>query len=363
MRAVFLLPLLAVSPALLAQQAPLKSLPYTPSLDTSFMDRSTDPCLNFYRYSCGNWSKVNPLPPDQAAWNVYSKMEDDNQRFLWGLLEQAVQGGAARNPNEAKIGDYFHACMDEAAVEQLGAKPLAPALSQIASLRSVEDIASYVSTQHKAGLDRGVLFGFDSEPDYDDPSRMMAFALVGGLGLPDRDYYTNTDAKSQEIRARYVKHMADMLALLGEAKAAAQSDSQAVMEIETSLAKASLTRTEKRNPYNLKHRVSRGDLAHMVPVFDWDVYLKSVDAPSFALVNVTEPKFFAELNTQLGSRDLAAWRAYLRWHLVHSHARFLSASLPANTSPSSINTCRARKKCPLAGRNAPGLSTNNWATP
>ena len=191
----------------------------------------------------------------------------------------------------------------------------------------------------------------------------MAFALVGGLGLPDRDYYTNTDAKSQEIRARYVKHMADMLALLGEAKAAAQSDSQAVMEIETSLAKASLTRTEKRNPYNLKHRVSRGDLAHMVPVFDWDVYLKSVDAPSFALVNVTEPKFFAELNTQLGSRDLAAWRAYLRWHLVHSHARFLSASLPANTSPSSINTCRARKKCPLAGRNAPGLSTNNWATP
>ena len=312
---------------MLAQQAPLTSLPYTPSLDTSFMDKSTDPCLDFYRYSCGNWSKLNPLPPDQAAWNVYSKMEDDNQRFLWGLLKQTAQGSAARNANEVKIGDYFHACLEEAAVEQAGIKPLSPALSQIAGLRSVQDIARYVSAQHKGGIDRGVLFGFDSEPDYDDSSRMMAFALAGGLGLPDRDYYTNNDAKSQEIRARYVKHMAAMFALLGETPTAAQHDSQAVMEIETSLAKASLTRTEKRNPYNLKHQVPRAEFFRMVPAFDWNVYFSGVGAPSFALLNATEPKFFAELNTQLETRDLAAWQAYLRWRLIHTHARFLSAAV------------------------------------
>ncbi|HLH02915.1 MAG TPA: M13 family metallopeptidase [Bryobacteraceae bacterium] len=315
---------LALSCAL-AQETPLKTLPYTPSLETAFMDRSANPCVNFYQYACGNWNKLNPIPADQAAWDVYAKMADDNLRFLWGTLEQAARGGSARTANEQKIGDYFGACMDTAAIDAAGAKPLDPALARIAALKSTDDIGAYIGEQHREGTSRNALFGFTSEQDFDNSSQMMAFAAAGGLGLPDRDYYTKTDAKSQEIRQRYVAHVARMLVLLGENASDADTDARAVMQIETAFANASLTRTEKRNPYNLKHKMSREELQRTTPAFDWDAYLKAVDAPAFTTVNVTEPKFFDELNRQLKARKLAEWRAYFRWHLVHSHAQFLSS--------------------------------------
>src|SRR5665213_1976800 len=150
---------------LAAQERPLAKLPYTPSLDTSFMDESTDPCVDFYKYACGSWNKLNPIPADQARWGVYSKLEDENQRFLWGVLEQASQPAASRSANEQKIGDYFGACMNESAIESAGAKPLEAALGLIAALQSAEDLASYVATQQRTG--QNLLFGFDAEPDYD----------------------------------------------------------------------------------------------------------------------------------------------------------------------------------------------------
>lgn len=314
------------STAVFAQETPLKNLPYTPSLETAFMDRSADACVNFYQYACGNWNKLNPIPADQAAWDVYSKMADDNLRFLWGTLEQAAKGGGERTANEQKIGDYFGACMDTGEVEAAGAKPIEPALAKVAALKSPDDIAGYVGEQHREGIDRGVLFGFTADQDFDDSSQMMAFAGAGGLGLPDRDYYSKTDAKSQEIRKRYVAHVARMLGLLGESGPDADADARAVMEIETALASASLTRTEKRNPYNLKHKMSREELQRTTPAFDWDAFLKTIESPSFTSVNVNEPKFFGELNRQLKERKLADWRAYLRWHLVHSNAKFLASS-------------------------------------
>ena len=156
---------------LLAQQAPLTALPYTPSLDTSFMDKSADPCVNFYQYSCGNWNKLNPIPPDQPAWNVYAKMEDDNQRFLWGILQQSAQQDESRNGNEAKIGDYFQSCMNEPAIEQAGMRPLEQDLVEIGRLKSVENIAAYIGAQHRKGIDRGTLFGFGSDQDFADSTR------------------------------------------------------------------------------------------------------------------------------------------------------------------------------------------------
>ncbi len=290
------------------------------------MDRSVDPCADFYRYSCGNWSKLNPIPPDQAAWNVYGKMTDDNQRFLWSVLQEAADQKGSRTANEQKIGDYFHACMDEQAVDRAGAKPLDSGLAMIANLKRIDELARYVGEENRKGIDQDLLFSFGSQQDFDDSSQMIASADAGGLGLPDRDYYTKTDAKSKEIRQRYVEHVKRMFMLLGESANDAQSDATAVMEVETSLATASLTVTERRNPYNLKHKVSRDDLLHMVPAFDWGMYFKAVGAPEFSTVNVTEPRFFGTLNTLLRSHDLAVWRAYLRWHLVHSEARFLAAS-------------------------------------
>ncbi len=325
MRVALFLPLLASVAVLSAQETPLTTLPYTPSLDPKFMDRAADPCIDFYKYACGSWNKLNPIPPDQARWEVYAKLENENQRFLWGILEGASRPSASRTPEEQKIGDFFHACMDETSVEQADAKPLQAMLARINALKSVDDIASYVAEQHRNGIDRNVLFEFGSDQDFENSSEVIAFAQAGGLGLPDRDYYTKTDPKSQEIRLRYLAHVARMLGMIGESAPDAQADAQAVMTIETNLAKASLTRVEKRNPYNLKHKISRDDLRRSVPQFDWDTYLDRLAAPAFTQVNVTEPKFFAELNQQLTQQKLAAWRAYLRWHLVHSEARFLSA--------------------------------------
>ncbi len=322
--AIFLL-FAAVIPArfLAAQETPLTELPYTPVLDTQFMDKATDPCVDFYKYSCGNWNKLNPIPGDQARWDVYSKLTNENQRFLWGILQQAAQPAVSRTPNEQKIGDYFHACMDEGAVESAGIKPIEPMLNRIANLKSPDDIASYVADEHRQGVDRGVLFGFSSDQDYDNSSQMMAFAWAGGLGLPDRDYYTKTDARSQEIRQKYVEHVERMLELLGESGPDAKADAQNVMKIETGLAQASLTRVEKRDPYNLKHKLSTADLRQTYPAFDWDIYFQKIGAPEFQTIDVTEPKFFAQLSTQLGTQNLAAWRAYLRWHLVDSEAPYL----------------------------------------
>ncbi len=311
--------------AVFAQETPLTSLPYTPSLDTQFMDKSVDPCVDFFKYACGNWNKLNPIPPDQARWEVYSKLTNENERFLWGVLEQAAHPNSSRSPNEQKIGDFFQACMDERAIDDAGAKPLEARLAEISNLKRVDGMAAYVAQEHREGIDRGVLFGLASDQDFDNSSQVIAFAFAGGLGLPDRDYYTKTDAKSQEIRQRYVQHVQRMLEMIGESSPDAQGDARAVMTIETDLAKASLTRVEQRNPYNLKHKMSRAALRQMVPAFDWDVYLEQSGVPEFRELNVTQPKFFEALNEELSHQNLASWRAYLRWHLVHSEARYLSS--------------------------------------
>ncbi|MBV9268016.1 MAG: M13 family peptidase, partial [Acidobacteriaceae bacterium] len=144
------------------------------------MDKTADPCVDFFRYACGNWTKLNPMPPDQDSWNVYRKLSDDNERFLWGLLDQASRPDHQRTPNEQRIGDYFAACMNEQAVNDLGDKPLARRLESIGGLQSVNDIAGYVGEQHAEGIDREVLFNFSSGQDYENSTRVIAFAAAAG---------------------------------------------------------------------------------------------------------------------------------------------------------------------------------------
>ena len=312
---------------LLAQsgpETPLAAIPYTPSLDPSAMDRSVDPCTNFYRYSCGTWIKNNPIPADQARWDVYAKLGQDNQRFLWGLLEQAAKPGAGRSQVEREIGDYFAACMDEAAAEKADAAPLQPGLDAIAALKSINDLPALLARLHLRVNGEHMLFGFGSGQDYGDSSQVIAFASAGGLGLPDRDYYLKTDAKSQEIRQKYVEHVTRMFALLGDSSAAAAANAKAVMEMETALAKASLTRVQQRDPYNLYHKLTLAQLQALTPSFRWDTYLKDSGAPAIPSANVTEPKFFREMQSLLRSRSLADWKTYLRWHYAFDKARYLS---------------------------------------
>jgi endothelin-converting enzyme/putative endopeptidase len=288
------------------------------------MDPTVDPCTDFYRYSCGAWIKNNPIPPDQPRWDVYSKLTEDNLRFLWGILEEASKPSQSRSPVEMQIGDYFFACMGEAAVEKAGAGPLKPALDEIAALKSTRDFPAFLARQHLRGINE--VFDFDSDQDYADSSRVIAFANAGGLGLPDRDYYVKTDAKSQELRQKYLEHVQRMFELLGEPVDMAKTDAQTVMDIETALAKASLTRVERRDPHKLFHKMKTGELQGLTPAFGWGEYFTTAHVPDISVINVTEPAFYKELEVLLKSRSIADWQSYLRWQLVHSKAPYLSSS-------------------------------------
>ena len=312
------------APLLAAQDRPLTALPYTPSLELKFLDRSADPCVDFYRFACGSWNKLNPIPPDQARWNVYSKLTNENMQYLWGLLEEYAKPTPGRTPNQQKIGDYFAACMNEAAIEKAGSEPLEADLKEIAALKDTAGLATLLGRLHfESGLGGSFLFGFGSNQDFADSEQVIAFADAGGLGLPDRDYYTKTDAKSQETRQRYVEHIARMLELLGDRPPAASTEAGTVMAIETDLAKASLTRVELRDPYNLFHKLPQADLEKLTPRFDWPRYWQAIGLAAPAVINVTEPAFYKEVEKLIETRPLADWKVYLRWHLVHSRARYL----------------------------------------
>src|SRR5438128_8200235 len=222
------------------KEHPLTALPYTPSLDLASMDRTADPCADFYQYVCGGWMKSNPIPPDQASWSVYGKLAEENGEFLWGILEEAAKPAADRTPVQQKIGDYFESCMDEAHIESLGFTPLQPLLNEISALKSKRDLARLLADQHQKDYGSGWLFGFGSDQDFGDATQVIAFAHAGGLGLPDRDYYTKDDAKSEAIRQKYLGHVQRMFELLGDTPDIAAKNSQIIMRIETALAKASL---------------------------------------------------------------------------------------------------------------------------
>jgi endothelin-converting enzyme/putative endopeptidase len=312
------------SAAAATKDVPLKELPYTPSLDVPSMDKTADPCVDFYQYSCGGWMKNNPIPGDQASWSVYGKLTNENQQFLWGILDELSKGGTNRTPVQQKIGDYFGTCMNEAAVEKLGAQPLKPLLDQIAAIKTTKDLAAFLAAEHPRSEGSGFMFGFGSDQDFGDASQVIAFAEAGGLGLPDRDYYTKTDPKSEELRQKYLAHVAAMLQLTGEPAAQAKTDANTVMRIETALAKASLTRVERRNPYNLYHKMPPAQLKAMTPHFDWDRYFADTKLTNVSTINVTQPEFFKALDQQIATVPIADWKAYLRWHAVHTRAPYLS---------------------------------------
>jgi endothelin-converting enzyme/putative endopeptidase len=314
------------APAPPAEPGPLSSLPYTPGLDVAAMDRTVDPCASLYRYSCGGWLRENPIPADQSAWSVYAKMNDENRRFLWGVLEDLRKPRADRTPSQQKIGDYFAACMDDPAVEARGAAPLKARLDAIAGIASVRGLAPVVASL-QLGSDgrRSAVFRFGSEQDADDATKMIAVAGAGGLALPDRDYYVKADARSVELRQKYVAHVAAMLSLLGDSPDAAAREADAVLKIETDLARASLTSVERRDPHNVFHKTKIEALQAMTPSFDWASYLAALGAPKLASLNVAQPAFFKQLEVELGAVPLADWKTYLRWHLVHARAWALSS--------------------------------------
>ena len=302
------------------------ALPYTPSLDVNSMDKSIDPCSNFYQYACGGWRKKNPIPPDQTSWSVYGKLYQDNLNFLRKILEQASSSTNHRDAVTQEVGDFYAACMDEVGIEKSGPDPIKPELEAIAHLNSVRELALLVARlQMATGGYRSILFRAGSDQDPDDSERVIASLDQGGLGLPDRDYYTKEDAKSKETREQYVQHVEKIFELLGDNAETAKKNAETLMRMETALAKASMARVERRNPYNLKHKMEIPGLEKLAPNFDWKAYYKVLQYPKIEILNVGDPAFFKQVNAALASEPLANWKTYLRFHVADSSAQYLSA--------------------------------------
>lgn len=288
------------------------------------MDRSIDPCVDLYHYSCAGWQRKNPIPQDQTSWSVYGKLYVENLNLLRTILEQAALPTANRTPVTQKIGDFYGACIDESAVEKRGLSPIQRELDSIAKLNSAEEVAGLIA-RLQLSYGGSIVFSSGSSLDPDNSEEQIAQIDQGGLGLPDRDYYTKEDDKSKEIRERYVEHVQRIFELAGDKSESAKTNADTVMRLETLLAKASLTRVQRRDPYSLKHKMRLGELGHLFPNFSWKSYYDAAGYPKFEVLNVATPEFFKEVSGLLTSEPIANWRAYLRFHVVNSAAPYLSS--------------------------------------
>jgi endothelin-converting enzyme/putative endopeptidase len=307
-------------PALCQSSAPATT-PAAPELrvfDSSLIDKAVDPCENFYRFSCNGWFKRNPLPADQTGYGRFTELFELNRTHLRQILEETAAPEATRSANEQKIGDEYASCMDTATVNKLGLKPLQPELDRIAALKTAAELPALVAHLHAIGVN--AFFGMGSGQDFADSSSVISFYSAGGLGLPERDYYTRTDAKSVEIRQKYVAHVRRIFVLAGEPEAEAAKDAEAVLALETRLAKASLTITEQRDPQNLNHPTDVAGFSKELTHFALADYVAAAHAPAAGKANDNEPKFFAEFNALVADTPLGQIRTYLRWQLLHAYA-------------------------------------------
>jgi endothelin-converting enzyme/putative endopeptidase len=294
------------------------------SFDLTAIDKSVDPCVDFYRYACGTWMKNNPIPPDQAMWGRFSELADRNRDILHEILEQSAKGGASRDATTQKIGDYYGACMDERAIDARGLAPLEPELARIRNLKDKAQLADEIAHLHSLGV--GALFGFSSGQDFKNSNDVIAQFDQGGLGLPDRDYYLKDDPKSVELRQKYVTHLERTMELAGAKPDQAKTDADAIMKFETALAKGSLDLVSRRDPDKVYHKMGKAQLAALSPAFRWNEYFAAAKAPAFDSINVSYPEFAKTINSMIENTPLTDWKTYLTWHLLQSVTMFLPTS-------------------------------------
>jgi putative endopeptidase len=316
--------------------ADAKPAPKLEHFDPNLVDQALNPCDDFYKYSCNKWIKANPIPADQVYWTTGSSLELWNENILRETLEASSKDDPKRSAVAQKIGDYWAACMDESVIEAAGLKPLQPELDRIAGLKSKQELTLEIAHLHHLfpgaweqsdNQTNSPFFGFTGQQDYDDASKVVAQLDQGGLSLPNRDYYINTDEKSVETLKKYRSHLQKMFVLAGEAEAQASADAGTVIELETAMAKAQMDNVKRRDPKNINNKMSLAQIRALAPSINWDAYLAAVKAPASDHYIVTAPDFFRAEEKLLQEHPLEHWKTYLRWQVMHRASPYLNKAM------------------------------------
>ncbi len=284
--------------------------------DPSRMDRTTEACDDFFQYANGTWLKNTQIPPSEASWGTFNMLRDSNNTILKGVLEKAAASNAKSGSDAQMIGDFYATCMDEAAIEKSGTKPIEKYLKSISKAKTAADIQKQIAELHNMGLPS--LFGFGAGADLKSTNTMIVNAGQGGISLPNRDYYT--EARYAETRGKFVEYMTAMFKLLGDAPDVAAAKATKVLAIQTRLATASLTPVERRNPDNSYNKITVADAQALTPNFDWNSYFATRGVATNYDFNIAPPKFFKEMNTMMADVAVDDWKTYLTWMVVNSAA-------------------------------------------
>ncbi len=289
-----------------------------PGFDTTSLDKTVDPCNDFYKFSCGKFAANHPIPADQAGVDQFYALYNVNTQSLHGILEKAAAMKTGRSEDAQKIGDYYQSCMNTDLIEQKGLAPIKPMLDEIDAVKSKAQLAELVGKLQRMGVD--VFFGYGEQQDFKDATKQIAVVSQGGLGLPEKDYYLRTGAKDEEVRKQYVEHVAKMLTLAGSTPEQAAKDAKAVMAMETALAKGSMGVTEMRDPEKIYHLQPIATFEASTPGFNFATFETAVHSPRVTEINDATPEFFPALSKQLQANDLETLKAYMRYHLLTAAA-------------------------------------------
>jgi endothelin-converting enzyme/putative endopeptidase len=289
------------------------------AVELDALDKGTDPCHDFYQYACGGWISKNPVPADRRSIGRFQEVQERNFRILRRILETTPADST--EADRKKAADYYAACMDDTRIEAKGLVPLAPDLATIDALVNPDDLPILVAYLHTIGV--RVFFRFNSQTDLRDATQEIADVDDGGLSLPDRDYYSKTDARSVEIREKFASHVERMFLLAGQSPEHAAQASQSVMSVETRLAEAGLDRVKRRDPAQTQHPMALRELQASSPAFDWKRYVEASEAPKFQALNVSVPEYVTAFSRLITSTPVDDLKDYMRWHLINASAEML----------------------------------------